>query len=233
MRDPSLGEGRRGIQRVRVQQIIGRGVLKGPTPGQHFIHHHANAVEITTCINVMAARLLRGDVFRRAGGGRQGRIAQIVGTDVEQRRHFRQTEVHQFERLLGCPGVQDHQVARLNVAVDDASFVSRARHIAQLHQQSAGSFGRQPAFPVQQRAEIDAAQVLHHQHGAIRIVWRRIVIANSVGMLETRQDVNFATKKLAWLGLVEKLLAQHLDHDLAPNVDLASQPDFAHAALIQ
>src|SRR5205823_5447961 len=117
---PALGEGGRVGVGVGPEEVVDGGVLEGAAAREHLEEEDADAVQVAPAVHVVAADLFGGDVLGGAGGGGQAPVEDLVGRDVEQGRHLGQPEVHQLDGLVRGAGVQDHQVARLEVAVDDA-----------------------------------------------------------------------------------------------------------------
>ncbi len=208
-----LRERRRRRLGVRPHQPVHRRGLERPPARQHFVQKDADAVEVAPAVHLVAAHLLRGDVLRRARGRRQRVIEQLVRRDVQERRHLGQAEVHQLQLLDRRAGVDNHQVARLDVAVDDAGVVGRLKDAAQLRQQPAGALRREALLPVQQLIQIDAAQVLQHQHGAVRRLGVGVEEGHGVRVLEARRDVDLAPEVFANRGLGQVRFLQDLDDD--------------------
>ena len=46
------------------------------------------------------------------------------------RRERRQAEIHDGQEFVATPGIDDHEVSRFQIAVDDASRVSRLKGVA-------------------------------------------------------------------------------------------------------
>ncbi len=89
--------------------------------GDHFVEHRSERVEVGAGVGLLAARLLGRDVDQRPH--------HRAGVAVLQRivQELRQAEVEHFD----VPVVAQHDVLRLDVAVDDARLVGRpesARH---------------------------------------------------------------------------------------------------------
>jgi len=116
---------------------------------------------------------------------------------------------------------------------DDALGVGRLEHLAQLTQESAGPFGGEATFPEDHGVEIDAAQVLHHQHGPVGPPGRGVEHRDREGVMEARHDVDFTAKMLDGLGLAPEGLLEHLHDHIPGGVHLACQVDLAHAALVE
>ncbi len=216
----ALGERRRRLVGVGLQERL-LVAVEGPLAGEHLEHEDADAVEVAAGVALAAAHHLRRDVLRRPRRRRQVEIDQLVRRDVQQGVHFGQPEVHQLERLLRRAGVEDHQVARLEVAVDDALVVGGLEDVAQLGQQAAGPLRREFSRAPQQDVQVDAAQVFHDEQRAGGGVGSGVVVGDGVGVLEAGQDVDLAAEVLAGLGLGQQVFLEHLDHGVAGRRRLA------------
>src|SRR6516225_1677443 len=140
-----LRERRRRHLLVALHQLLHVVAAERQPARQHLVQHHADAVQVGAGVDLLAAHLLGADVLGRPRGGRRRVVDQLVRRDVQHRRDLRQAEVHQLERLVGRAAVDDHQVARLDVAVDDAAVVRGLEHVAQLAQKPAGPLRREAA----------------------------------------------------------------------------------------
>ena len=101
--------------------------------GQHFEEERAQRVDVAPTVRVMTGSL---GLLRRHVGGRSDDLA------VERHRYlarlaFRQTEIHQMR----FPRRVDHDVTRLQIAMDDACFVRVVQRLGDLHTQE-GRFVR-------------------------------------------------------------------------------------------
>ncbi len=199
--------------------------------GQQFVEDDADAVEVAAAVHVLAAGLLGAHVAGRADGelGVGGR--QVVERGRGQQ--LGQAEVHHLEQLIGRVRVHDHQVGRLQVAVDDALVVGGLQDFAELIKQPADAGRRQPAVGVQQGVEADALDVLHDDAGALRVVDRGVIEGDGVGVLEPRHQQRFAGEAVAEERVGGDVVVHDLDHHLPPQVELARQVDPAHAALAE
>ena len=145
-----------------------------------------------------------------------------------------QAEVHDLDLLPRRVGVDDHQVGRLQVAVDDAAVVGGLQGFAQLAEQPADAGRREPAVPLQERVQVDAPDVLHDDARALRIVEREVVERDGVGMLKFAHQLDFALEPLAELDVGGDVVVHDLDDDLAVRqVELAGEENAAHAALAE
>ena len=111
-------------QRHGAQVLDGHGhsgvALKGQPSRQHLIQHHAGGVDVGTCIDAVAPRLLRRDVMdgaqRLLGQGLAG-VCQACDAEIGH---------------LHAAVPQNHDVLGLDVAVDDAAAVGMLERLADL-----------------------------------------------------------------------------------------------------
>ena len=76
---------------------------------------------------------------------------------------------------------------------------------------------------MQQRIEGDAADVLHDDARALRVVERGVVEGDGVGMLEAGHQQRFALEALAELGVGGDVVVHDLDDDLPAEVGLRAR----------
>ena len=86
---------------------------EGAPPGQHLVEDDAKAVDIAAGAHGSALRLLRRQVVRRA----EDLAVQCLSSAIEA---LGDTEVRQHKDTF----LPQHQVRRLDVAVDDAAAVN-------------------------------------------------------------------------------------------------------------
>ena len=110
-------------------------------------------------VHLLAANLLGADVARRADREidvRVGDLAQRLAVD-----ELGQAEVHDLDPLARRVGVDDHQVRRLQVAVDDPFVVGGLQHFAQLAHDPADARRAHAAVLREHAFEVHALDVLH------------------------------------------------------------------------
>ncbi len=116
-------------------------------PGQHLVQHAAEGPDVGALVHGPAARLFRTHVGRRPddeavarpirGDGR--RLRQIETGRVTGR-GFGQAEVEHLHRA----GRRDHDIGRLQVAVDDSPLVRRIHRVGDLPRE--GQCGLRPSI---------------------------------------------------------------------------------------
>jgi hypothetical protein len=133
-------------------------------PGQEFVEHHAQAVDVTARVNVQPAHLR---LLRTHGGRRANELMQLcINRRVGQATFgcFRDAEInHLWHRH---PIVQrDEDVRRLDVAVDDALLVRVLNRVANFDEQIKPFLGVEIGL-VAVVGDADAARQFHHEVGA-------------------------------------------------------------------
>ncbi len=103
-----------------------------PPPGDELEEHDAERVQVAARVGGQAARLLRAEIAGRAE--HRARLRQLLMIAVVG--HFGEPEVEQLDDEAGAAAVDEHDVRRLDVAMDDAEPVrvlERRGHAARDH----------------------------------------------------------------------------------------------------
>ena len=124
--------------------------------GEHFVENAPQRVHVRACIDRISARLLRGKIL---GGADYCRCPRDAVVAVGQRTG--DPEVHH----LHCTGLGDHDVGRLDVAVDDPVLVAEVERLARVGDHLQGPTGRHRSVGVDDVAQGDPVDVLHHDVG--------------------------------------------------------------------
>ena len=101
--------------------------LNGSLRGEQAVEHHAHGVEIGARVDLVAQHLFGRHVGRRAH--HEPGVRQVLGA-----RHARDAEVHD----LDGPGLGDHHVGGLQIAMHDAHAVRVGQRGERLHAQLGG-----------------------------------------------------------------------------------------------
>ena len=136
-------ERRRLLGGVGQQHVHRRAAGERQPARQQLVEDDADAVQVAAMVHLLAAGLLRAHVARRADGelGAACRDLGELRRGVDQ---LGQAEIHDLEHLVGRVRIDDHQVGRLQIAMDDALGVGRLQDLAQLAEQPADA-GRRRA----------------------------------------------------------------------------------------
>ena len=119
----NLLQGSGGIIDDSFQYGNGRGSSKRRPTARHLIQHAAKAEEIGSMIQRLAHRLFGSHVHRRSGDHARSSQTGVVGGSC-------QSEVGDFHFLLNV--AFDQNIARLNVAMDQAQSMSRCKSTGDL-----------------------------------------------------------------------------------------------------
>ena len=163
---------RRGRRSIAIDDLVHDGDdrlrPKRLPPGQHFVGHDRQRKLVCRSVHGQALNLLRRHVAWRSGQHRRAR--HLVETN-----DFRDAKVCYLQRRVAV----QHQVGRLDVAVDDSSLVGVIQSPGRLPE-NVQRFGRREphrrAHPLLQRRAVDVL------HGDVRQVFLcvRFVDSNDV-----------------------------------------------------
>jgi len=196
--------------------------LERPRSAEHLAQDRAEAEDVGARIDGRAVDLFRRHVCRRAGEA----LAQFVAPGLRPVRGRLQdgdAEIEDLERAVGG----DEEVVRLDVAVDDALLVGRGQPARQLQREVQGAFGRKRAAS-QALAQRLAAQQFLHEVGLAGET-PHIVDGDDVGVRERPGGARFLCQPRQ-LRRIVRSGGEHLDRDLASELDVAGREDPAHAA---
>ena len=136
----------------------------------------------------------------------------------------RDAEVHDLHGArLG-----DHQVGRLQIAVDDAHAVRVRERGEALHHQVGGALGRERTEALDHVLERLAADELHH-HQPLPVVLEQLEDGGDAGMIEARDGDGFGAEAPGDFRIVQ-LGVEDLDRDIAVEGVVEGAKDRAHAA---
>jgi len=125
---------------------------EGHDARQHLIEDDAQGVDVRADVNPPTLRLLRRNVMRAAH--EQAGLSESGHGDVSG-----DAEIHDFHRAIG----RDHEVLRLDIAVDDAMLVSRLQSCGHLSGDVQGLMdGKRPSL-LDQLLHRDPGHVFHDQ----------------------------------------------------------------------
>ncbi len=150
-----------GQQRLHHRPITGKRSLAGQQP----VQRAAQAVDVGADVHgAGVAGLLGGHVIHGAEHGMRFGTAPPAQPG--------QSEIEDLDLVLParrrltrppCPGVEDKEVGRLDVAVDQAVFVGVAQAVGRLADEVAGQRDRQRAVLLHVLFEVLAGHVLHDE----------------------------------------------------------------------
>ena len=190
-------------------------------PGQALVEHEPERVEIGATVEFLASYLLGRQVLRRphhdvvAGQVGLGRLQSLGDAEVGEQHP---------------PVGRHHDVARLDVAMDEARFVSVVERCCDAGADVAGQFGAQSFLRVEYLAQALALDELHHD-GLTTVLLEHVVDGDDVRMVEARRSNGFATEALRDDGIGGERRLEPLDGHLTIECEVDRQPHLGHAAL--
>ncbi len=200
-----------------VRGVAGKGLL----PGQQLVHDEADREDVAAMIGGPSHRLLGRHVVRRTQHRAGPRQAARRGISDDAR----ETEVEDLENAVR----RQHQVRRLDVAVDDPHLVRVAEAGAQLEDQFEAANQAQRRSAADDLAERLAIDVLHRDE-RLSLVLADIVDGDDVGMGQTRRGAGFPGEPLLDLVVEDR---QDLERNGPIEDRIAGQIQQPHAALAQ
>ena len=192
--------------------------LKRQLAGQHFVHHHAERVQVGAVVNFAALGLLRRDIVHRADG-----LLHHAGL-------LRGSERGNAEIGQLCGAVpQNDNVLRLNVLMDDAARVCVHECAGNLLSEENGLLPRQMALALQILLEGDALDQLHND--IIRAVLAADVEhGNNIVVAQLGNGARLNGEPLADIRVLRELLFEHLECHIAPENGIPRPVNDRHAA---
>ncbi len=197
---------------------------------EEFVQQDPEGVQVGVRADRAAHRLLGGHVGRGADG-RTG-VREAGGIGVED---GGDAEVEDGDRAVGA----DHDVAGLEVAVDDRHRVHRAEDGAEL---GGDRDGPRPGVGVllgEVVGEVGALDVLHDEVEVVAVA-ARVVDGDQSRVVDLGGDTALAdepaaqfVRRVAAGGAGDPVGAQQLHRDAAVQAPVVRGPDLAHAALAE
>src|SRR5438067_1940143 len=124
--------------------------LEGQFPGEHLIKDHPEAVEIGAGIEFLALCLFGRHILRRADDhSLLSEIERIVALGSQ----LRYREVEHFDLLVRSPILDEKNIIRLQVAMDDVIGMGRVDRIAGLPHYLDCPLGRESPFDFEDLAK--------------------------------------------------------------------------------
>ncbi len=155
----------------------------GFLPVRELVEHDAGGKDVGAPVDLLSLDLLRRHVGRRADDGADlGRLGLVALGLV----HARHAEIGELGVALGV----DHDVGRLDVAMDDARLVREFERIQQLGHQAENRAEVVPLVGVEVVLELLALDVLHHDVREIAL-GSEVVHLHDVAVVEPRDGAHF------------------------------------------
>ena len=202
-----------------------------PLAGGHLVEHHAEREDVGAHVGRLPLDLLRRHVGDRAeqrpGADDRQRLRRALVDRRLRRAHGGDAEVDHLRPAV----VGDDDVARLEVAVDDAVGVGRAERVGERHGEVEQRADRQAGLG-DHRVERAAADELHHQQPpAVGVL--DAVQADDVRVVERGEGARLALQPRQRLGGGGDAVGEELHRDVAAELRVAGAPDDPSAAFAE
>ena len=176
--------------------------VKRQLAGDHLVHHYADRIEVGAAVDALfTRRLLGADVVDRAdrlvGGGEGLGIRQLRNAEVGH---------------LDLPAAEQHDVLRLDVAVDNAAEMRVLQRAQDLDGIRDGLLDGESALALHVCLERDAVDVFHDDIFVFALD-RNIKDLDDVGVREHENGFGFVDEALHRHLVRRKLLLEDLDGD--------------------
>ena len=169
-----------------------------PLVGEELVQHDAGGEEIRAVVDRQPLHLLRRHV-----GGRPHHGAHLGAVGAVRVLDLRHAEVHQLRAALPV----EHDVGRLDVAVDDAGLVRVVERAQELAHEAHELPGLEAQVVVEAVLEVLAADELHDDEGDVALL-AEIVDLDDVRMIEARDRLRLLLEP-------DRILARHLFVEVA------------------
>jgi hypothetical protein len=187
--------------------------------GKQFVERDAEGVNIGTDVDALAFDLLgrhvENSAHLRAGA------SEVVGG----RGYFGDTEIHDLDDARAI----EHEIAGLDIAMDDAHAVGGADAEERLPEERDGFLRRDGAAAIDELLKRVAFDVLH-DHDGIALVDEKGVERGDVGVVQVGLGAGFGAEALDDGGIAREVGVEDFDRDGAVEVGFEGAVDGAHAA---
>ncbi len=208
--------------------------LERPVAGQQLVEDEADGVDVAAGVDPrrVAHDLLGAHVLGRAQQvALLGQVLVAVAPlDLQE---LGDAEVEDLQHLLtGRPAVDEHQVGRLEVAVDDPVLVGHLEDVAELVEDPRRPVERHRDAGLQDRLEAPAPDVIHLDEGdgAVR-PGVGVVDRDGVGMGEAGHGPRLAAEPGPHLRVERDAGDDQLQRPLHVQLGMPDPPDRPHAPL--
>ena len=239
-----IGDGRRCVAQDRRGQLDRRSALERTLPAGHLVQHDAEREDVRAVIHRAPGDLLGRHVGHRAHHDPLARLQERLvrchvlrtcrtGTCSTHRRtshashcrtQFREAEVEHLDAAVGG----DHDVGRLEIAVDDALVVRGGQCVGDRERDRHQAFTGQTAVGNQSIERLTLDQLHREEVDAVRFLDR--IDRDDVRMVEGGDGAGLALEAGEPVGIAGEIRGQHLERDLATELRVAGAIHFAHTA---
>jgi hypothetical protein len=208
--------------------------VEGAHACQHFEQDRAERIKIRARVHGLPERLLWGHVFGRAVHHPQLRqhLPRIAGADATgelANRHLGDAEIEHFDEVGVTVAHDEHDVLRLQIAVDDSEN-RRPR-------QGGGNLMRDvQRAPRLERTLLDdvaqarALDVFEHQEESAVFELAEVSGRRNVGVLDVGRGHRFALETSDHLGQARHLRMEHFDGESLAHEDVLGEVHRAHSS---
>ena len=206
--------------------VVERVRLERRAAGQEVIERAAQAVDVGPDVGTRGVEdLLGGD---EVGGAEGLPFRGQAAVDLLLAGRLGQAEVEHLDRRL-VPLAGEHQVARLDVAVDEPFLVGVLEPEGRLVDEVAGVSHRQRPLGLDHLGQVETFDVLHREDDALAQPDGG-VRRDDVRVAELGDGPDLAEEAFEHPGAFHDLPPHHLEHLVAAHQLVVGQVDHAHAA---
>ena len=203
---------------VGIGHRVRRRTRKGQVPAQHAVEDHPQRVDIGAAVNFGPRGLFGRHVFGRADHHACAREHGPFGGAHESKIHQRRVPVG-----------RQHDVGRLDVAVNHAAAVSKIKRAGDLTQNLHRLRQRHGAVILEPLIEGLAFQEFHDDV-VIPIVFAHVVNRDHIAMMQLGRHNRLAVEAADEIIIEGKLRRQHFDGNDTLQQGIEALKDHAHAA---
>jgi hypothetical protein len=202
---------------------------EGDVAGDHLVEDHRGRVEIGPAVQRLGARLLGRHVLRRAADEALDRQHRRAIVRLAERR-LGDPEVAHLDEVLLVPALDQHDVAGLEIAMDDPLGVRLFEGGEHLRQDSHHPRQRQGEVVADHLRQIPPGEQLHGDVEGPVAILPRIDDLDRVRVVQQRRALGFALEPADQLLVAHEVRVQHLDGHLLAERELLGLVDVAHRA---
>ena len=138
--EADFGKWRRRLAEMGIEEPFDVVRVEGQPAREHFVQDYADRIEIAAVIDRVAPDHFRADIGRRPHRVDGPLASQFGEMDMWLGGETREAEIHHLDGFVVRAGSLNHQVGRLEIAMDDAGRVSGLQRMAEIADQPPGPF---------------------------------------------------------------------------------------------
>src|SRR5262249_30264879 len=195
---PQREERRRFRGQLHLDHFAHRGAVERRLPAEHPVKNDSERIDVRTPVNTPAhSQLLRAGVMRRAHHGRNHRTGHCLSQRLSD------AEVEHLDVIAAAGRIDEQDVPRFEVAVNDGFAVSLAESGGDLARDSRRATEAEPTLPQQLFVERATLQPLHDYVGDTFIGAPGVIHVNDVFMREPPGEFRLALEQLHHMLIAE------------------------------